>query len=138
MLLIKPAPIYLVSVIHSPRTNPCPSLVLPPLQNSPTSDALLSLEKAVLALLAQDGGLKCPLDEEDGGTQKRRHDIVQNGRQRCRKRGQRGCYELSGWQEIHNLSGWDSIGSNDQGHHGGVAAAGGGRREVLCTCGGQT
>ena len=127
MLLIKPSPINLVSVIHSPRTNPCPSLVLPPLQNSPTSDALLSLEKAVLALLAQDGG-----------TQKRRHDIVQNGRQRCRKRGQRGCYELSGWQEIHNLSGWDSIGSSDQGHHGGVAAAGGGRREVLCTCGGQT
>ena len=98
----------------------------------------MSLEKAVLALLAQDGGLECPLDEEDGGTQKRRHDIVQNGRHRCRKRGLRGCYKLSGWQEIHNMSEWDIIGSSNQGHRGGVAAAGGGRREVLWTCGGQT
>ena len=86
----------------------------------------------MLALLAQDGGLECPLDEEDGGTQKRRHDIVQNGRHRCRKGGQWGCHGLSGWwKEIHNMSGWDSIGSisSNQGQHGGVAG---------CTCGGQT
>ena len=90
----------------------------------------------MFALLAQDRGLKCPLDEEDGGTQKRRHDIVQNGRQRCRKRGQRGCNELSRWQKIHNSSGWGRIGGSNRGHHGGVATARGGRREVLC--GGQT